>query len=435
MALGGGIWTVQNKPLPGSYINFVSASRATLTFSDRGYSAVALPLSWGEEGKVFTVEQEEFQTKSRDIFGYSYDADEMKNLRELFLNAKTVYFYKLNTATKAVFSLGYAKYGGVRGNDLKVVISANVDDPTKYDVLSYLGTSLIDNQTVGSAAELIDNNFIVFDKEATIAVSAGEPLTGGTDGTVNGDAYQSFLNAIEGYYFNTLICTSIESTIKSLYFQYTKRMRDDIGAKFQCVIYRYENADYEGVISVQNKVLSSGSKEHDLVYWVGGAEAACAVNKSLTNTAYNGELEIETAETQTQLKQAIESGKFMFHKVNDKLRVLTDINSFTSFTSEKNSDFSKNQTIRVLDQVATDIATIFNERYLGKVPNDNIGRTDLWKDIVKHHETLQSLRAIQDFEDSDITIAQGEAKDSVLVIDYITPVNAMEKLYMTVVVA
>ena len=83
MALGGGIWTVQNKPLPGSYINFVSASRATLTFSDRGYSAVALPLSWGEEGKIFTVEQEEFQTKSRDIFGYSYDADEMKNLREL----------------------------------------------------------------------------------------------------------------------------------------------------------------------------------------------------------------------------------------------------------------------------------------------------------------------------------------------------------------
>ena len=67
MALGGGIWTVQNKPLPGSYINFVSASRATLTFSDRGYSAVALPLSWGEEGKILQWNKKNFR-QNQGIF-------------------------------------------------------------------------------------------------------------------------------------------------------------------------------------------------------------------------------------------------------------------------------------------------------------------------------------------------------------------------------
>ena len=30
MALGGGTWLVQNKVLPGTYINFVSAKRAML---------------------------------------------------------------------------------------------------------------------------------------------------------------------------------------------------------------------------------------------------------------------------------------------------------------------------------------------------------------------------------------------------------------------
>ncbi len=44
--LGGGTFTVQNKKLPGAYINFVSAARASATLSDRGIAAMAVPLSW-----------------------------------------------------------------------------------------------------------------------------------------------------------------------------------------------------------------------------------------------------------------------------------------------------------------------------------------------------------------------------------------------------
>ena len=159
------------------------------------------------------------------------------------------------------------------------------------------------------------------------------------------------------------------------------------------------------------------------------------MNKSVTNKVYDGEFNLECKENQTGLKEGIEKGKFLFHKVGDKLRVLTDINTFTSFTVEKNVDFSSNQTIRVLDQIAIDIATIFNTRYLGQVPNDQEGRIDLWKDIVKHHETLLKLRAIENFTDKDIEISKGEDKKSVYVIDNVTPVNCMEKLYMTVVVS
>ena len=44
MAYGGGTWLVQNKVLPGTYINFQSLSRAELIFSDRGYAAIGLEL-------------------------------------------------------------------------------------------------------------------------------------------------------------------------------------------------------------------------------------------------------------------------------------------------------------------------------------------------------------------------------------------------------
>ena len=97
--------------------------------------------------------------------------------------------------------------------------------------------------------------------------------------------------------------------------------------------------------------------------------------------------------------------------------------------------FKDNQTIRVIDQIGNDIAVLFQTKYLGVVPNDAAGRVSLWSDIVKHHERLQEMRAIEDFSDADVTVEQGDTKKSVVVTDLVTVVNAMSRLYMTVTVA
>ncbi len=89
----------------------------------------------------------------------------------------------------------------------------------------------------------------------------------------------------------------------------------------------------------------------------------------------------------------------------------------------------------MLDQIANDIAVIFNTRYLGVMPNDGAGRISLWADIVKHHEQLQDIRAIENFDTEQLAVMQGDTKKSVVVSDVVTPVNAMEYLYMTVTVA
>ena len=82
-----------------------------------------------------------------------------------------------------------------------------------------------------------------------------------------------------------------------------------------------------------------------------------------------------------------------------------------------------------------DIATLFNTYYLGKVQNDASGRISLWNEIVKHHQELETLRAIENFSADDVTVEQGDTKKSVVVTDNVSIVNAMEQLYMTVVVA
>lgn len=80
------------------------------------------------------------------------------------------------------------------------------------------------------------------------------------------------------------------------------------------------------------------------------------------------------------------------------------------------------------------IAVLFGKKYLGKVPNDAAGRISLWNDIVKHHTELQDIRAIENFSGENVTVEKGDTKKSVVVTDYVTPVNAMEQLYMTVYV-
>ena len=104
------------------------------------------------------------------------------------------------------------------------------------------------------------------------------------------------------------------------------------------------------------------------------------------------------------------------------------------FKVDKGEIFKDNQTIRIIDQIATAIANVFTTKYLGQVPNDKDGRLSLWADVCKVHTELQDIRALENFDPKDITVEQGEAKKSVVINESITIVNTMVRLYMTVVV-
>ncbi|CZR82938.1 Phage tail sheath protein [Clostridioides difficile] len=436
MALGGGTFVTQNKVLPGAYINFISAKRATSSLSDRGIVAMPLELDWGIDEEVFQVTSDDFEKYSTKYFGYDYTHEKLKGLRDLFKNIRLGYFYKLNKGVKASCSIATAKYSGTRGNDLKVIVTTNIDDNTKFDVVTLLDNKKVGTQIAKVITDLQDNDYITWKKDATLEASAGLVFTGGANGeAVTGAEYQAFLDKIESYSFNALGCLATTTEIKSLFVEFTKRMRDKVGAKFQTVLYKKSDADYEGVVSVENKIKDKDLVESSLVYWATGAIAGCDINKSNTNKRYDGEFDVDVNYTQIQLEEALKTGKFIFHKVGDEVHVLEDINTFVSFTDDKNDDFSSNQSIRVLDQIANDIATLFNTKYLGEVPNDKSGRISFWNDVVKHHEQLQNIRAIEDFKADDVSVEPGSDKKTVVVSDAVKVISAMSKLYMTVSVS
>lgn len=241
-------------------------------------------------------------------------------------------------------------------------------------------------------------------------------------------------DALEPYDFNVLCAyTGVEADV-SAYITKVKNWRDVMGKKCQLVVYNQTNPDHEGVINVVNTVSNSGAPAYALAAWVAGAEAGCAINESCTNKLYDGEYTVVADKTQTQLEACITSGQIAFHLVYGEVRMLEDINSLTTTTEDKGIDFKANQTIRVIDQIANDIAKMFNTKYLGRIPNNASGRVTLWADIVKHHRQLEELQAIENFDATLVTVEQGNTKKSVVVNDVITVVNAMSQLYMTIVV-
>lgn len=439
MALGGGTWLVQNKVLPGSYINFSSVAKASATLSDRGYAAAPFVLSWGPENEVFAVTSGEFQKNSKAIFGYSYDHPKMLVLREIFLHATTVYCYRLGLgAKKAACVMATAKHPGIRGNDISVVVAPNVDDATLWDVTTYLDGIAQDTQTVTEAGDLTGNDYVDFKKDATLEATAGMPLTGGEDAaSITGDSHQAFLDKIEAYAFNAMCCPAADPIIVKLYAAYCQRVRDEVGAKFQLVAWQPSTVDYEGVIGVWNTATHSSMDvdEHAVVYWATGAHAGVAVNKSLTNAKYDGELTLDTDYKQAELTAALKAGKFMFHNVNGLTRVLEDINTLLTLSDTKGEVFQSNQTMRVCDQIANDIAVLFNERYLGTVPNDASGRSALWGDITHYIKQLGDIRAVENFDPDTVSCEQGDKKKAVLVtVNGLNIINAMAQLYMSVII-
>lgn len=434
MSFGGGSFVTQNKILPGVYVNVNQQGKAGSNLSDRGVAALGLDLDWGPDDEIFYLEAGEFRSRAQALFGYAYGEPALKGLRDLFLHAGGCYFYRLNSGAKAACALGEARYSGVRGNALVIKVEAG-EAADSFAVLTFLDGQEVDNQQVKSAAELQDNDFICWKADAELTAASYLQLSGGTNrAAVASEEYQKMLDLLAEYEFNVLGCLSMDAAVKTLLLKYTREQREDNGRKFQTVLYDCA-ANYEGVIS-----LGCAAQEENLpasagVYWLLGAEAGCAVNATLTNAVYDGEIKMQAISGQRELQQALLAGRLVLHRLHNELRVLEDVNSLQGWQENGQEERRFNQTIRVLDQIVLDLAGLFYQRYLGIVPNDNAGRISLWSDVVAYFRKLEGLRAIESFSTDDVMVAQGENKKSVVIGAYLNVTNAMSQLYLTVTFA
>lgn len=449
--MAGGTWTVQNKVRPGVYINFDSTSQTGLTIGTRGVVAICEPMSWGAVGQVMTVNA---GSDTTPYCGYPIYEPGAQFLNEIFKGTNrtnpptTVLLYRpaADSSVQATATEGSltatALYPGVRGNDITIVVTEDVDNEGTFIVQTVVDGAVVDSQSVTLIQNLAANNWVTFSGTGAPSETAGVQLTGGADGTVQAAAYTTFLSVIEAYDFDILIYDGTDSTTQAAMVNFVERLATTQGKYAQLVAYNLTTPpNNQYVINVSGDVtgvnLNDGTQitGGQMCWWVGGAQAGANYNESLTYAQYPGAVSVTPALTNDQITAALQAGELVLTAQNNTVFIEWDINSLTTYTAQYSESYHKNRVMRTLSTIANDIYAQFSANYIGVINNNEEGRNLFKGAIVGYLLDMQANNAIQNFTADDVTVSAGESIDSIVIDLTIQPVDAVEKIYLTITVA
>ena len=535
-------WTAQNAIQPSVNIDFQSANANPMIPGTRGVGALALPLNWGPQGQLITVQNSQDTTP---LLGYPLSDPSMDPIVEFFKGSSTtappltLLVWRLATtggvkaAATASGLTATGLYVGPR-TDLSFMVANDPNNSGKFVVTTYALGVVVDTvsnlSTIGTLIAADTANPVIAwtgTSGTALQVTPLTALTGGSNGIVTAGAFAAFLAALDTYNFDTVgypgtelygpsAVTSITSATTtatvtttaphglstgaivtiagatpaayngkytitvtgastftytfaggtspatgSITFDPTAYIVGQNQAVFIAQVKEWVNvegkyvvgvlgaildgsgndttatgADSEYIISVNNGVLlSSGTalSAAQCVAWVTGTSAGANYNQALTYSTYPGAVDCNPRLTNAQINTALTQGSFCFQPAGTNLvRVVQDIDTFTQYSPTKGSVFSSNRLMRTHCQIGNDVTNIYAASVIGKANNDADGRAVLTTMLYQYLLGMQSNHAIQNVQQSDITIAQGSASNSVLITLAIQDVNAIEKIYITV---
>lgn len=418
---------------PGINIDVKSNSSGILKRKTGGTVLLPLEYSFGIDKQVVEIFKEsDIDTKLGGI------NDETIIVREILKNANKVIVYKVNTGTSATFKVSddfliKTKQTGEKANLVSVKVDKLIDKD-KLNVKTFFKNQLVCNDIIDKSVLHYENQFITY--KGKIDRTSGIFLTGASTLPSTNESYVEFFDAAFNFEFD-VICIPIDNyEIKSLALSFIKRMRDTEGKKMLCVVCDYDNADYEGMISVKNGVILNDGytiNNSTATGFISGLTANSLCNKSNTYETYTDAYDTDIKYNNSEIEEHLLNGHLIFTKLNDKVIIEKDINTFTSFSPEKNEGFSKNRVVRVIDEVKWYIKELFLTRYIGKVSNNNDGRLLFKGDVINYLNTLNEMGAILDFDvTNDIIVKSGDSADSINCTINIKPIDSIEK--MTIII-
>lgn len=445
--MAGGTWTSQNKTIPGVYINTKSKGNLSVSTGEKGTVAIAEPLSWGLSG----VMQEIIPGDDlRGFIGYDITHEKARFLREMMKGSDTtngpsrilLYRPKGSGGEKATGTIGgltiTAKYEGVRGNDITVIVQEEPDTEESYEVTTVIDGTVVDEQLVAEVAGLTANLWVEFSGTGSFTESSGQILSGGKDPVIAPADYAGFLTALEPYFFDIVAYDGTDSATIQAFASFVKRISERVGHKCQAVMANASACNSEWVISAGNGVkLEDGTilTPQQMVWWLAGAEAGAQYNQSLTYAQYPGAIEAVPKMNDAQAEQAVKRGEIVFIDSFNTVKVCMDINTLTSFTTDKGQEYAKNRVMRVLNQYCNDAYRQFSLYYIGKMDNNENGRNLVKGWNVGYLNEMQANGGIQNFQSEDVTVNPGNTIDAIRLDAALQPVDSIEKIYVSVTVS
>ena len=276
-----------------------------------------------------------------------------------------------------------AKYPGVRGNDISILSTEQTDGG--FLVSTAVDGEIVDQQEVTAADEL-----------------------------------------------------SANAAVQAALLAFVQRMAEENGQYSQLVASGLPDPDSMFAINVQSGVtLSDGTvlTPEQTTWWAGGAEAGARYNESLTYARYPGAVSVSPVLSSSGYAAALKAGQLVLSADGGRVKVEQDINSLVTYTQDFGKAFRKNRVLRLCSTIANDIRRQFSDNFIGVVNNSSDGRSRFQAVIVGYLLDIQANGGIQEFSASDVEVLPGGEIDAVVVNLALKAVDAVEKIYLTVVVA
>lgn len=468
-----GTWSETNKPsLPGFYNRFKTVAQNTIAVGAYGTLAITVKANWGPAKEVTKITSEPLLAST---FGNDTNYTAYKlGLLALLGSPKELLVYRVTDGSETIASITLknadtspadllileTKYPTKR--DFNVTTKTNLTDSTQKDIVLYEGTTQIiefkglpgDIDAMVSAINSnLNNDYLVAKKVAnatgTLASVANVKFTGGNDGctAITNENYLDAMSAFEKYKIDGFVFDGItDESLQNSAITWGETLNENGADVFiflggdgagdndiETANERSKSFDNEYVINVGSDGIYNGVTytPAEAAVYVAGLAMGLGIQESLCNRVTIFE-NTNTKLSRDDKKTCLAAGTLIFSVDDDKVVIVDDKNTFTSYTDEKNETLGYFRAVRFISIVNQDTA-LEGDPYVGKIINDDTGKVAIISALKQYFEELNNERIIDKGFiveiDSDL---QAKAKnDEVFWKWSATYLNVMKKIYGT----
>lgn len=185
--------------------------------------------------------------------------------------------------------------------------------------------------------------------------------------------------------------------------EYIKEQRNKYHKTFKAVLPSVV-ADYEGIINFATDNIKVGTKTYTTAEFccrIAGILAGLPLNRSAT---YYTLPEVESITESETPDSDVDNGKLILINDGTKIKIARGVNSLTTFTEYKSSDFAKIKILEAVDMIRDDIRTTFEDEFVGKVENSYDNKIVFIAAVNKYFKDLANRGVLYDKFDNKAEI-------------------------------
>ena len=176
---------------------------------------------------------------------------------------------------------------------------------------------------------------------------------------------------LEGTLWDYLAVPGISATDAATMAPWVTGLKDNKGKRVKAVL-PHVAGNHEAIINFSTDNIVIGSITHaatDKCARIAGLLAGTPLNMSATYAVLSEVTDVPHL-TNTQFNTNIAAGQLVLMNDGKKVKIARSVNSLTTLTTTKGSDWQKIKLVDIMDQIYTDITGTIADNYTGKYPCD-----------------------------------------------------------------